>query len=349
VTVQAQIFPTKAVPYATYTTSLKTNPNATLDLPAPTGTVTIYDGASVAGATTLSGSPLLTIALGALSAGTHVLTASYSGDSNYAPISFGNYNLTIGAGSPAGPSITSGGIVNAASFNGGTLPAGIAPGSLFTIFGSGLGPAAPVKASGYPLQTSLGGASVRIVQNGKTYDAWLSYASAEQINAVLPSTIQPGAALATVTYNQAASLPAPIWVAPASVGIFQGPDGSAVAQNVNSPTDYPLNQPATPAKPGQIVLLWATGMGALAAPDNAPPGSAASDMTGVPVTIAVGGISAARLYAGRQSQFAGVDNVYFTVPAGVPSGCKVPVTVVAGGIPAITVNLAITADGSPCK
>ena len=63
----------------------------------------------------------------------------------------------------------------------------------------------------------------------------------------------------------------------------------------------------------------------------------------------MGGIPAQRLYAGRQSQTAGVDNVYFTVPAGVPYGCQVPVAVMAGGIPSNTVSLAITADGSPCQ
>jgi hypothetical protein len=43
-----------------------------------------------------------------------------------------------------------------------------------------------------------------------------------------------------------------------------------------------------------------------------------------------------------------VDNVYFTVPAGVPYGCAVPVVINAGGVAANTTNIAITADGSAC-
>jgi hypothetical protein len=47
-------------------------------------------------------------------------------------------------------------------------------------------------------------------------------------------------------------------------------------------------------------------------------------MTSVSVAITVGGIPAQRLYAGRQSASAG-DNIYLTVPQGVPYGCNIPV------------------------
>ena len=44
-----------------------------------------------------------------------------------------------------------------------------------------------------------------------------------------------------------------------------------------------------------------------------------------------------------------MDNIYFTVPKGVPYGCQVPVVITAGGITANSTNIAITADGSPCQ
>jgi len=44
-----------------------------------------------------------------------------------------------------------------------------------------------------------------------------------------------------------------------------------------------------------------------------------------------------------------VDNVYFTVPNGVPYGCQVPVAITAGGVAANVANIALTADGSPCQ
>lgn len=94
-TVAAQVFATKAVPYQTYLNNRKTNPNATLELAAPTGTVTIYDGATAVGAASLDGSSLVTIRLAGLGPGVHTLTAAYSGDGNYAPFTFGSYTLAV--------------------------------------------------------------------------------------------------------------------------------------------------------------------------------------------------------------------------------------------------------------
>jgi hypothetical protein len=93
--VMVQVFPAKALPFATYKANLMNDPGATLDLPAPTGTVTIYDGARVAGIATLAGSPLLSVPVRLSGRGTHTLTATYSGDSNYASITFGGYRVKV--------------------------------------------------------------------------------------------------------------------------------------------------------------------------------------------------------------------------------------------------------------
>lgn len=94
-TVRAQVITTKAVPYQTYLSNLKRDPNATLALTAPTGSVTVYDGETALATATLDGSQLLTIPLPELSIGTHTLTATYSGDANYPGVSFGNYSVTV--------------------------------------------------------------------------------------------------------------------------------------------------------------------------------------------------------------------------------------------------------------
>jgi uncharacterized protein (TIGR03437 family) len=349
VTVTVQVFPTKAQPYQTWLAALKTDPNATLALPAPTGTVTILDGTATVGTGTLNGSPLLPITVANLGVGSHTLTAAYSGDTNYTAIAFGNYSLS--AAPPGTPVIAPGGIVNAASYASGIPPYGLAQGSLFSIYGTDLGPAQPVQASALPLLTSMGGTSVQILAGGNKYDAFLRYVSSGQINAILPSNVPVGLAQVTVGYNSITSQPVTFRVVKTSVGIFFQPvNGSevAIAQNFVAPAAYPLNQPAVPAMPGQIVLLWGTGMGPIAGADNVAPGTAAGDMSGVPVSIAVGGVAAQRLYAGRQSESAAVDVIYFTVPQGVPYGCQVPVAVTAGGLAANTTMIAVTSDGAPC-
>jgi uncharacterized protein (TIGR03437 family) len=252
---------------------------------------------------------------------------------------------------PGVPAITAGGVVNTASYAPGGPPSGrLAQGSFFSIYGSTVGPDSPVQATTYPLPTNLGGVTVQVTQGSNKYNAPLVFVFKSQINAILPSNVPVGAAQLTITYNSLTSQPANITVAKTSFGVFfQRVNGKdlAIAQNVKTATDYPLNLPDTPAKPEQIVIFWGTGMGPITGADNTAPG--AGDMTTVPVTITVGGVTASRLYAGRQSETAAVDNIYFTVPKGVPYGCQVPVVITAGGITANSTNIAITADGSPCQ
>ena len=62
----------------------------------------------------------------------------------------------------AQPLISPGGVVNSASYQLPSLPGGaLAQGSIFSIFGTGLGPPSPgVQASEFPLRVTLAGVSV---------------------------------------------------------------------------------------------------------------------------------------------------------------------------------------------
>jgi len=175
-TVAVQVFTTKALPYQTYLTNLKTNPSANLALPAPTGTVKVLDGSAVVGTSTLNGGQLLRVPISNLSVGTHSLTAIYSGDSNYASITFGNYIVNV-AGAPT---------ITAVS-NNATGQAGIASGSWVSIYGSYLASAARTwnssDFSGSNLPTELDDVSVQI--NGKS--AAVYYVSSEQLNVLAPA------------------------------------------------------------------------------------------------------------------------------------------------------------------
>jgi uncharacterized protein (TIGR03437 family) len=309
-------------------------------------------------ATTTAGATWITILSGQSATGNgavaYTVPANTTGVARSGGIVIAGQMVVInqdGGAAPGTPAISAGGVVNTASYAPGGPPNGsLAQGSYFSIYGSTLGPTAGAQASTYPLPTSLGGVGVRVTQGSNGYDCYLVYAGAGQINAILPSAVPTGTAQVVVTYNGKSSAPATVTVASTSLGIFfQSENGKnvAIAQNVASATDYPLNLPSVPAKPGQIVILWGTGMGPITAPDNTTP--PAGDMTQVPVQITVGGVTAQRLYAGRQPQTAGVDNVYFTVPSGTPLGCQIPVAVTAGGVPANVTLIAITADGSPCQ
>jgi hypothetical protein len=108
--VTVQVYTTRAVPYQTYLANLATDPNASLALTPPTGTVTVYDGATAVGAATLpgvsnSGMQTVAVQLGPLPAGTHTLTAQYSGDSNYPGFTFGNDGVSVGRGDTSNTSL----------------------------------------------------------------------------------------------------------------------------------------------------------------------------------------------------------------------------------------------------
>ncbi len=242
-------------------------------------------------------------------------------------------------------------IFNGASYAPGGVPAGsLARGSIFTLFGTDLGPDEPAKAESFPLGTTLGGVSINISQGASSVDAFPLYVSGNQINAVLPSNAPLGKVVVRVTRDGVAGSPSPAVVTASSVGIFtqnsQG-IGPGIFQNFESQENQPLNTLAASAKPGQVITLWGTGLGAITAPDNvAPP---AGDLP-VPVEVFVGGRPAKRLYSGRSPCCAGLDQIVFEVPADAPAGCWVPVQVRTNGTtPSNAATLAIAGSGGACS
>jgi uncharacterized protein (TIGR03437 family) len=174
------------------------------------------------------------------------------------------------------------------------------------------------------------------------------YTTPSQVGAILPSDCPVGDGTVTVTYKGQTSAAVPIHVVRSTFGIFtqnQQGSGPAACHNVNSETDRPLNSFPTPARPGQALILWGTGLGPIAAPDGgAPP---VGDLP-VDVEVWVGGKQATLLYRGRSGCCAGVDQIAFFVPDGV-EGCFVPVMVKVGGTVSNFASLAIAAPGAHCS
>ncbi len=226
------------------------------------------------------------------------------------------------------------------------LPGGsIARGSLFTIFGQNLGPATPVGVTSLPFATTLGGVSIKVTQGSAALDAIPYAVGANQVNAIMPSTTPLGLVSVRLTFNGAQSNPSPVNIVNSSVGII-GAQGPGVIQNFNSQTDQPVNSPFTPAKPGQIEILWATGLGPVTFPDNNTP---KSGNLPTPIEVWIGGQSVTDFRYNGRSSYPGVDEIIFTVPNGAPLGCWVPVQIrTDGSMLSNAVTMAITSDGSPC-
>ena len=260
----------------------------------------------------------------------------------------------------AAPSISFSGVVNAAGF----MPppragSAIAQGSVFSIFGAGLGPDPGVMAPEPPLLPSLAGVSVRVfTPPGDSVSALLLYAGATQINAIMPSGTASGLNFVSVTYAGETSSAVPIKVVRSSFGVFTrrlpAPAGSsrpgprlAVVQNVMGNGELQLNGPETPARPGQTITLWGTGLGAAAGSDAIPSDAGQS---GTLVEVEVGGHAAQLSYSGRSPCCPGVDQINLQIPEDSPLGCFVPVSVRVRGVVYSNVEaISISADGSECE
>ena len=179
-------------------------------------------------------------------------------------------------------------------------------------------------------------------------DLFPHFVAANQINAILPSNAPLGAVQLTVSYQGITSAPVTFQVSETNFGAFSlsGGTGPGIIQNVVTSTDYRLNSQAESARAGQIAILWGTGLGLINGPDDLPP---PVGNLPTPVQVLVGGRPAAISYRGRSPGNAGVDNLYFTVPADAPTGCTVPVQVILnGGESSNEVTMAISANGGSC-
>jgi len=215
-------------------------------------------------------------------------------------------------------------VVNSASNAVPGLPnAGVAPGSIVVVYGKQLGPDKLVTAPGYPWPATLSGTSAQVTVAGKTVDLLLYYTSATQIAGLLPSSTPPGNGTLAVTYNGQAGNPGPIQVVANNFGVY------TVSQNGQGPgivtfADYSLVSQTRAANPGETLIVWGTGLGAVAGDEASGP--LPGDMPNLPVQVFVGGVPASVVYRGRSGCCVGEDQIAFVVPANL-AGCLVPVWV----------------------
>jgi len=255
--------------------------------------------------------------------------------------------LVTSAVSAQTPSI--GGVLNAASYSRPPLPnSSIAQGSIFAIFGSSLGPAGLATAAAYPLPTSEGlvGTTITVTSGGTSAHAILLAVTPSQVNAVLPNNVPTGAAQVSVTANGQTSDPFAITVVPRSFGIFTA-NAAGTGPAIITSANYVLTTLRTSAHPGDVVILWGTGLGAGTTDESlAPPPQINLLNTGLALDVWVANQKARVLYAGRAA-FTGEDQINFQIPSGV-SGCYVSVTVAVGGTVSNFASLAVDPSGASC-
>ncbi len=253
---------------------------------------------------------------------------------------------------PTGPDVTeNGGVLNAARqsaygepglFGPRILP--VAPGSVVEIRGRNLAADGAASAEGLPLPRSLGG--TRVMIEGQA--APLFTVESERIAAQLPSGLLPeGArtALASVEveteqgvsyarfFHAAAQAPGVFTAAGAGAG--QGSIVFAGTAELAAPRGYGEGA-ARPARAGDVLEIYATGLGALEpAPSDGEAGGAAvlrHAAASVRVWLGSQPLAAAEvLFAGGAPSLVGVNVILARVPAGLAPNDALEVYLEVGG------------------
>jgi uncharacterized protein (TIGR03118 family) len=218
-------------------------------------------------------------------------------------------------------------IVNAADAGG-----DIAPNTFVSIIGGSLGPttrtwaAADFKNGALP--TSLDGVSVSI--NGTA--AYVYFVSPRQINILTPADMAVGTNVQVVVTDNgltSATMTAPTRAFGPAFFLLGGKYAAAIHSDntVVGPTTLVANN-STPAKPGETIALFATGLGNTNPAFTSGQVITSGTTLATPATVTIGGLPATVSFSGLVAT--GLYQVNVTVPATAPDGDDA-VTVSVGG------------------
>jgi len=237
------------------------------------------------------------------------------------------------------PVVPDGGIVNSASYA--AHPAPLAPGSMATVFGAYLNDGPQVLSTiigeDGKVATSLGGSSVRV----NNIPAPILYSLASQLAIQIPFEMAgQTTASVVVTVGGQSSAPRTINIASAAAGIFTVNQAGTQDAIVVHSDGVTLVTPQNPARRGEVVVLYVTGLGVL---DPAlATGALAGANTAVTAPQLLFGVSPATLdYAGAAPSFVGLNQINARIPATAQTGAAVPILLVAAGRQANVATIAI--------
>lgn len=242
-------------------------------------------------------------------------------------VTFDTHGLTFGIRLPStsgsGAFLSPVGALNAASFAPATNP--IAPGMLMTLFGTGLA-ADTAGAITVPLPTNLSGVSATV--NGTP--APLFFVSANQVNLQTPFDASGSEATIVLNNNGTVSNTITAPLAPTSPGVFsvqQTGFGPAIVTDAN----FQLITEQNSAAPGQVVIVFLTGLGAVNPPfaDGSPgPGGPLSRVVDQNLQVLFDGEAGSISFAGAAPGFVGLYQINVAVPTTTFTGPAVPLQIV---------------------
>ena len=212
----------------------------------------------------------------------------------------------------ATPTITPNGVANPFDpQTGGAL----SPGTIVAIYGTHLGSVA-VQPSTIPLPTKLNGTTVLI----GGVPSPLFYVSPSQINVQIPFELTPAQQYqVVVNANGALTTPQPIQLTAATPGLDTFPDGTLLAVHA---ADGSLISAASPAQPGEYIVMFLLGMGSTGnspASGTSSPSDPPATPTALP-TLTLDGNPVPVAFAGLAPNFVGLYQLNLQIPVGTPGG-----------------------------
>lgn len=313
-------------------------------------TVTLNNGSGWLTATPLTGSTpgalQVTVNPSSMTAGayTATITITAAGVAS-SPQSLTITHTMVPGGAAGGPQLVVGAF-NAASYSrAGALPGAIAPGSIVSIFGTGLATGAGSAAS-LPLPTSLHGAEVRM--NGVL--APLFYVSPTQINAQVPWVVRAGGLEIQIFVNGVASNVCANFcsgsVQSDAPGVFTFDQNGSGPGVVVRAADGTFVNSANPARAGEYLTIYASGLGPVT---NRPATGAGAPVEPLSVlqqtpTVAIDGVLANVTFAGLTPGFAGLYQINVQVPEGLTR--KASALGIASGVGAANLTTVETAGAA---
>jgi uncharacterized protein (TIGR03437 family) len=255
-----------------------------------------------------------------LAVGDYSATVSFNVEGHPGPPATVAVALSVKPAAQGGqtPALSTAGIVSSANFG---APA-MAPGGLFTIFGSNLA-TTTASAVGAPLPYSLGGTEV--VVNGRP--APLLYVSPGQINAQFPVDAEFGRGGVIVRTGLGQSLTIFMESTQAAPQLFTD-SGRAIALN----QDGTLNSAANAARGGSLLTVFLTGQGPVNPPvaSGLPAPSNPLAQVTLPVVAEIGGQTVEVQFLGLTPGFTGLAQANLRIPSGLAG--NLPVRLTIGGV-----------------
>ncbi|MEO8593050.1 MAG: SUMF1/EgtB/PvdO family nonheme iron enzyme [Candidatus Solibacter sp.] len=223
---------------------------------------------------------------------------------------------SIVCGQSTAPTIAPGGVVNSADYT-----SRVAPGMIVSVFGASMA-SKVTSAASVPLPTVLDGTSLEV--NGQSIP--LFFVSPKQINAQMPFDVS-GQAQVRVRTPNGVSTPLAITIVSSAPKLFTKTQDGKGEPILLHGADWTLVSPASPAHPGEQLVLFLTGLGAVvpvipagqAGGDNAKYGPLNQVPNGT-VTVNVGGKQIAPLFAGLAPGFVGLYQINFGLSADILNG-----------------------------